>query len=578
MAFQTPITIQDAVDRIKRKEYVLPAIQREFVWSAAQIVRLFDSIMRGYPIGSFLFWKVERERCQRYKFYEFLSRYHQRDARHNPDADLTGDESVTAVLDGQQRLTSLYIGLRGSYAYKTRNKRWNNNRAFPERKLYLNLAVPAEGEEVELRYDFRFLTANEAGQRDDSTYWFRVGDVLDFKNLMSVIDYLREHDLLATRYPQECLSGLFQAVTQTKLVNYYLETDQDLDKVLNVFIRVNSGGTQLSYSDLLLSIATAQWKALDARSVIHGLVDELNRPGDFGLDKDFVLKSSLVLSGLPEIGFKVKNFNRENMTLIESKWEDISRALMMAVQLTARFGYDGHTLRAKNVLIPVACYLLERGLPSGYLERREFARDREAVRKWMTRALLKTGTFGAGLDTTLRTARNTIREHHDAFPTAAMDAAFARIGRGLRFENEEIDELIDERYGRRQAFSVLALLYPGVDFNNRFHVDHIFPRSRFNKRKLRAAGVDEAKISAFQASVDKIANLQLLEGIPNQEKSDKMPHVWIAEHFTSDEQRQAWKERNYIDDLPEDITDFLEFYERRRRLMRERLAAALRSD
>src|SRR5690606_28475965 len=113
------------------KEYVLPAIQREFVWSPAQIERLFDSIMRGYPIGSFLFWNVEREHCRSYKFYEFLNRYHQRDERHNPDADLTGDESVTAILDGQQRLTSLFIGLRGSYAYKTRNKRWSSSQAFP---------------------------------------------------------------------------------------------------------------------------------------------------------------------------------------------------------------------------------------------------------------------------------------------------------------------------------------------------------------------------------------------------------------------------------------------------------------
>ena len=576
MAFQTPISIKDTVERIRRKQFVLPAIQREFVWSEDQICRLFDSILRGYPIGSFLFWSVEREHCRTYRFYEFLDRYHARDRRHNPDADLTGDEGVTAILDGQQRLTSLYIGLRGSYASKTRNKRWNSDNAFPERRLHLNLAAPLSSEDVELKYDLRFLTDDEAKERSEQAVWFRVGEILQFSELTDVFNHLREDDLLRDRFPQDCLVKLFDVVSQRPLINYYLESDQDLDKVLNVFIRVNSGGTQLSYSDLLLSIATAQWENIDARSEIHSLVDELNRTGEgFSLDKDFILKSSLVLSDLPDIAFKVKNFNHENMTLIEGKWDQISGALTMAVQLAARFGYSSHTLGAKNVLIPIAYYLLHRGLPPGYLERREFASDRAAVQNWMARALLKTGTFGAGLDTTLRTARKTLKESTDGFPSSELDSAFARIGRSIRFEDEEIDDLIDVAYGRRQAFSVLALLYPTLDFNNRFHMDHIFPKSRFAKRKLRAAGVEEGKLDDFRERADRIGNLQLLEGIPNQEKSDKMPGVWTSEHFPEPQALEAWRSRNYITDLPAEMDAFLSFYEDRRIRMRDTLRKAL---
>ncbi|RPJ49789.1 MAG: DUF262 domain-containing protein [Methanobacteriota archaeon] len=108
MSFERPITIREAVDNIHRKEYLLPAIQREFVWDDDQIVRLFDSLMRGYPIGSFLFWKVEKDRSKRFQFYEFIRNYHQRDCKHNPKADISGEEGITAVLDGQQRLTALY--------------------------------------------------------------------------------------------------------------------------------------------------------------------------------------------------------------------------------------------------------------------------------------------------------------------------------------------------------------------------------------------------------------------------------------------------------------------------------------
>ena len=62
MSFQTPITISDAIGKIDSNEFLLPAIQREFIWTHSKIEWLFDSIMRNYPISSFLFWNVEEKR------------------------------------------------------------------------------------------------------------------------------------------------------------------------------------------------------------------------------------------------------------------------------------------------------------------------------------------------------------------------------------------------------------------------------------------------------------------------------------------------------------------------------------
>jgi uncharacterized protein with ParB-like and HNH nuclease domain len=72
MAFQAPITIANALEKIQRQEYLLPAIQREFAWSRNQIRRLFDSLMIGYPVGSFLFWEVEAENSHEFIFYKFM--------------------------------------------------------------------------------------------------------------------------------------------------------------------------------------------------------------------------------------------------------------------------------------------------------------------------------------------------------------------------------------------------------------------------------------------------------------------------------------------------------------------------
>ncbi len=247
MPFQTPITIATALNHIQDNEYVLPAIQREFVWGANQITTLFDSLMRGYPIGAFLFWKVDGSHCNQFKFYRFLSRYHALKHRHNEPIDLTGRPGVTAILDGQQRLTSLNIGLRGTYAYKTKRLWRNNPKAFPERQLYLNLLRPAnEGTAVELRYDFRFLTKQRANKSSDVEHWFLLKHVLKFKDLANVMDYLSEHALWESQHARDCLQKLLQVVCKDPLISFYQEDDQDIDKVLNIFIRVNSGGTVLS--------------------------------------------------------------------------------------------------------------------------------------------------------------------------------------------------------------------------------------------------------------------------------------------------------------------------------------------
>ena len=76
--FATPITIKDAIDKIVARQYLIPAIQRKFVWSSDKVETLFDSIMRGYPINSFMFWEIKDQKIKNdFKFYQFLTEYRQ---------------------------------------------------------------------------------------------------------------------------------------------------------------------------------------------------------------------------------------------------------------------------------------------------------------------------------------------------------------------------------------------------------------------------------------------------------------------------------------------------------------------
>ena len=118
MGFQIPITIAQAIERISSNAYLLPSIQREFEWPSSKIEWLFDSILRGYPFGSFLFWQVKGETRKAYKFYKFLKHYRQNHQTHNEEFPAAQGNDFIAILDGQQRLTSLYIGICGSHAIK----------------------------------------------------------------------------------------------------------------------------------------------------------------------------------------------------------------------------------------------------------------------------------------------------------------------------------------------------------------------------------------------------------------------------------------------------------------------------
>lgn len=138
--FKTPMTIRTAMENIHNRDFLLPAIQRKFVWKHDQVELLFDSVMRGYPINSFMFWKTKNNKMKsEYRFYDFIQEFRQFYKENNPEVKTNGViKDFNAVIDGQQRLTSLYIGLKGSYAYKTPYKRYKDDEnSFPTRKLYV---------------------------------------------------------------------------------------------------------------------------------------------------------------------------------------------------------------------------------------------------------------------------------------------------------------------------------------------------------------------------------------------------------------------------------------------------------
>ena len=583
MSFQTPITIAEALSHIDQRRYLLPAIQREFVWSAAKIEWLFDSLMRGYPVSSFLFWQVEDLSRSGYKFYEFLRNYRERFQIHNAEANIAGIGGFVAVLDGQQRLTSLNIGLRGSFAWKEYKAHWNNNEhSIPTRRLYLNIPNELQDQEDDRVYQFQFLKDADTCQADiyddETVKWFKVSKINDLKNIAVFNRYVRDQKL--DDFASNVLARLHEVVFTSPIINYFLEKEQNLDKALNIFIRINSGGEPLDFSDLIMSIAIANWQEKDARQEIHRLVDGIQAVG-FSISKDFIFKTYLYLFS-SDIKFKVTNFSKENAHNFERDWDSIRDVIQTAFELIRSFGYDDYTLSSKNAVIPVIYYLYHRGIASDFNTSVRHKQDREAIQKWLHVILLKRTLGSGGADGTLAQIRRAFTEDvlsvEKIAPSIQLFPAIAinqQIKRDMRVNEEFIDELLKTQKDDRYAFCILALLYPQLDYrNNDFHKDHLHPISAFKPKAIEALGLDDEEAKARFLSwewCNSIINLQMLDSNENKSKQDKSLADWVT-YETQRKERVAFLDRQLIpSDMSLAFRDFSVFAGRRKEILAQKL-------
>ena len=245
-------------------EYFLPAIQRPYVWKPEQLIRLFDSILKGYPISSFLFWDLKQENKRNWDIYKFIENFTFGNT-HNEIASTDG-LNINLVLDGQQRLTSLYIGLKGTYTTKRKYQRSNSINAWVKQQLHLDLLKDPkiDDEDVSTEVSYGLAMFESTPPNTDKNYWFRVGEILEFDDFDKFDEYkeklIDELPDTMTRAEEKLLeknlNRLRKVIWEDDVISYYTEVSQSYDRVLDIFIRANDGGTKLSKSDLLLSMMT----------------------------------------------------------------------------------------------------------------------------------------------------------------------------------------------------------------------------------------------------------------------------------------------------------------------------------
>lgn len=528
--------------------YWLPNIQRPFVWREDQIEKLFDSIMREYPISTLLVWKTKSKIRRR----KFLDNY--KAGLKLTDFYVPEDEKVKLlVLDGQQRLQSLFIGLKGSY---------------DKRELYFNILSGESTSPEEIKYQFKFL------EKEKAEFPFMLFKNIVFDNRMAnkIADsIIKAHPNTLSEQEQTRITDNIWKIQQV-FCNNEVISYQELDSVDNpdtytendvveIFIRANDGGTKLGKSDLLFSLLTSSWE--DAEENMEELLEELNKNG-FAFGRDFILKTCLTLLG-KGARYDVDKF-RDGQTkeAIVTNWESISNAIkdVKDFLVSKTFIRSDKALTSYLALIPIIYYR--------YKYPEEWKKDNKAsIYKYLLRTLI-TGAFGGTPDSLIDKLIKEI-DQLKAFNEKEIFAEIRDDGRNLEITPEV---LLSKYYGSKDIHLIFNIWYKGFNYqpsyvNNLPQVDHIFPQSQLKTVKEVNPETGRASLLKYKAYMrDQIANCMLLTAEENGAggKTDILPEEWFKD------KDDEYLKLHLIPNDPElwKLENFEAFLEARKELIKEK--------
>src|SRR6056297_1710058 len=341
------------LNKIENKELVLPEFQREFTWNKTQSKELIESFLKDYPTGALLFWKT-KEKIALKNMKDF--KYHNR---------------IDVILDGQQRLTTLYLLIKDSippyYSEKDIGKRKN------VRNLYYNL------ETGKLEYYKKLKMKN-------NPIWVKVTDCfknneIDVFEIAKKITENKENNDAAYN-KSKLLSKHLDKIKSIKEKHYpiiYVKESSTLREALIVFDRVNSAGTPLSEADIALAHMCSRWA--DTRREFKTKLKEMKKAG-FDFDLTFLVRGmNAVINHRAEYKQLHKNEEKE---LIQG-FEKLTIILDYLINILKNraYIYNSDDLNTHNVLIPIIGYLSIYGP--------EFSSDKELKKAlyWMYAALYR---------------------------------------------------------------------------------------------------------------------------------------------------------------------------------------------
>ena len=476
------ITIYEALENIKNGKYVMPAFQRQYVWSMEQIEKLWDSILLDYPIATFLFWHVDDDNVSWDTYFcNFLSEVtfdsrKQADSVNYELSSINVNLTDTAVLDGQQRLTSLFLSLYGqAYIRQKHARKKIAGGTVVKLLIELNknrLAVDEE-EYNSKKFDIRF--AERIGKLSPTQ--FEVKNILDpqFRE-----DSTREQAIEkaivnvppeSKEYARGILNQLYRKIFVEKLIRYTKIKDMKQDDALEMFVRFNSGGKALKKHEITMSILEAYWPSAKTE---FGKVLE----GPYaGFGTDFIVRAALMLYG----DVVKSNINKQIAEDLKNHWQEFKKALRNLETVLKSMKIEvSRFANSWNVLLPIIYFIYYNP---------EYEKNLEGIRAYLVRAVLFT-YFQSGTTSKLQQMKSSINSYNYEITVDMMENQIS----DLRVTDGKIDDILNAEKGSRVAGEVLYFL--GLDWinkNYKYEQDHLHPDERFNRTNPVSVPMEEWK-------------------------------------------------------------------------------------
>ncbi len=286
----------DLISEIQKGQIKVPKFQRNFVWSLDKTAKLLDSILKGYPIGTFILWETN-ERLNDIKNIGNLEL-----------PDIPDDIKVQYVLDGQQRITSLYAAFLGAKIQKEGEKKITN---------YADIYVDLNGD-VE-NNDNQIVISEKL---DEGTF-ITLHEVLNFnENLLEIKEkYSDEQFKRIHQYSQTFSTYDFSTIVLRK---------EDIDSAIEVFTRINTGGQTLTLFEIMSAKTYDEEQDFDMEDRFQKLLKELEER------KYDTISSSVILSVISLILSKNKECKRKVILQLDKQaiidiWDDVISALKESV-------------------------------------------------------------------------------------------------------------------------------------------------------------------------------------------------------------------------------------------------------
>jgi hypothetical protein len=511
----------------------------------------------------------------------------------------------TFALDGQQRLTSLLIGLRGTY-YRHKDQQWKSQLdSYSKRHLHLDiLSLPEDQDAVEddLRYQFQFQQSGE-NRTDTGSYWWPVHSIWEDENIEdeivglqeSVAETPKEKDAI-----EQNLRRLYEAIYEDESLVIEHVSNMDSEIALELFVRRNDGGETLSNSDIAFSQMAVYWESeeKDPKEAIESYVDELERSfGEygFGFGKGFLIRSLLMLSENPP-SFRREYLIPKNIRDLEDVWTDeaFKTAMDEAYRLvTEELCLGSKCLTSNSAILPIIyyCYQNLKESDNGRIQPPQSILDR--MEYWLSVTVCN-NLFTIGSDTVLRRAQEHIGPN--SFPVLEILDQFRGRGIELKLTEERLKTLIEEtdyQSGSVKHF-LLTKAYPDSRISGKLvstnsdeggatsqiQVDHVFPQNKLDPdedQQLRDRELNDTEIQMCRDNRHELGNLQLIP--ENQSKGDDDPDEWLEAVTTkngttlndiSTEHCLPWAELSQYT-----YNQFDDFCDKREELLFDRLSARL---